>query len=314
MTGHGISQVCDNFISDQDGYCEDNLFSQIGRDMMHFARGSGWLFRRNHGYDIGENGIWLDNCYATVLTENEVEEFGNRNVAGTYYVGIYVRQLNDRGTIVSQNFVSCREPAGSAVFEFVQVLAATNQADCHLILTDNLIKGKGSPRGRGIIAQGDAGGVLYLVAAGNRIANVGTESWFSSAVVASRRELGTLSVAGDVATGAHLLATGTAPAPALLAANGSGAPAPTVSGSDARGTLSLGSGTGAVAGDQVQLRFARAFGAAPSVIVMPRNRATAALRPYVAGESTTAFTVGFDAAPAASRPAGTYALAYHVLG
>jgi hypothetical protein len=102
---------------------------------------------------------------------------------------------------------------------------------------------------------------------------------------------------------------------AAQTANGSTPATPTVAGNDQRGKVTLGSGTGPTSGTQVTITYASASGwvaATPYVLLTPLNAATAALEPYVAASSATAFSVGFAVAPAAGQAAGTYQLNYRV--
>jgi hypothetical protein len=116
-------------------------------------------------------------------------------------------------------------------------------------------------------------------------------------------------------TGVRYFVQGCAP-PALATylANGTGAPGGTVTGNDARGKVTFGSGSGPTAGPQVNVTFASssAYVAAPYVVLTPLNSATAALQPYVAAASATAFSIGFANAPAASQANGIYALNYRI--
>jgi hypothetical protein len=109
----------------------------------------------------------------------------------------------------------------------------------------------------------------------------------------------------------HLVPTGTAPTVAAQAAAGT-SPTATVAGRDTAGTITLTSGTGTpTSGNQVILTFNKAFAVAPVVVLSSTTAALAALHPYVAAASTTAFTVGFGTAAATST---AYPINYVVVG
>lgn len=101
------------------------------------------------------------------------------------------------------------------------------------------------------------------------------------------------------------------PSAAAAAGAGTSPPAPTLSNaSDNRGSVNWGTGTSPAAGPQVTVTFAQPKPGTPTVTLTPANSATAALQPYLASVSSTAFTVGLATAPAASQAAGTYSVAY----
>lgn len=114
----------------------------------------------------------------------------------------------------------------------------------------------------------------------------------------------------------YMVQAGSAPSIAAQSGNGTSPPTPTCTGNDARGTANFGSGTGPSTGNQVTLTFNISTGyvGTPRVMLTPLNSATAALQLYIASVSTTAFTIGAAVAPTASQSAGTYSVAYQVVG
>lgn len=187
---HGIHQQSFNNISNQDGYCVDNLISGTGPDLadsaIYFQRASGWVFRRNHTYDSG--GLFLDNCYATVVSENEVEIFGPNAGAGEYTAGISVRQLNGRGTHVVHNMVSlstANEAAGG--YQFISVSGAFGADDAHAVIVGNICYGPVPPAALGptigLVVDAQVAGGLTAEVVGNRIWNVTTATYYAANAV-----------------------------------------------------------------------------------------------------------------------------------
>lgn len=127
---------------------------------------------------------------------------------------------------------------------------------------------------------------------------------------------GAVSAGTDVSSGQHYLSTGTAPTAAAGANNGTSPPAPVVTSgdTDARGNITFGSGGTAAAGAQVVVTFATAYGAAPFVVVNPRNDATQQLGLYVSARTTTTFTLSSHSAPANSQGNTVYSFDYLVIG
>jgi hypothetical protein len=109
----------------------------------------------------------------------------------------------------------------------------------------------------------------------------------------------------------HVVPTGTAPTAVAQASAGTGATA-VIAGRDTAGTVTLTSGSGSVAtGNQVIVTFNKAFAVTPVVVLESTTGALAALHPYVAATSTTAFTIGLGSAPSVSTG---YVLNYLVVG
>lgn len=124
-----------------------------------------------------------------------------------------------------------------------------------------------------------------------------------------------LRIDGTIAAGAS---TG-APSIAGTANLGTGAPSPTLtSGSNAsRGRIEFGTGTSPAAGGLVTLTFPSgsfASGVTPRVMLTHESFLSTTFPLYVSAISDTAVTIGFGTAPAASQAAGTYKVAYQVLG
>ncbi len=222
--GHGISQVCANTISNQDGFCHHNLVSDCGQSGIYFQRGSGWDFRRNHMYSIGDHGMELQNCFATEVISNEIEDFGGNNVASAYYHGISVTQLNSRGTTIAHNFVGCAEPStNTSNYQYIVVQAGSSQMDANAVVEGNRIHGPASPtaQGIGIVLQVVSGGGNQLITTcqGNRIQNVNTPYYQGGSVTVSAQNAGiTLAGLADV-TGASSATAGQ-----VLAATATGGP------------------------------------------------------------------------------------------
>jgi len=305
--GDGIHQVSANHFSNQDGFCVDNLIDLPGGSGLWFGWGSGWVFRRNHITPSQEHGIYLENCFASMLVENEIEPFGNAAASGAQYAGIYVKQLQGRGTLISGNYIGCNEPAGPAAFNYLWVNVAAAEADAQVIAADNFIRcergGVPSAAGTAMTFTTDERSTLHLRQHGNAIDRVRNYSNFGTRV---------LTYASDIYGYEHVVIGG-APTAFSGPAAGTGAPAATVRGNDFEGYFTFGTGTGPAAGSVGGVNFQTAFGGTPAVMLTPANAATAALGLYVDAKPG-GFAVNVSRRPAARQPAGTYTIRYLVAG
>lgn len=185
--GDGIHQVCANNISNQDGYCDDNLISDITGSGIYYERGSGWSYRRNHLYGIGVNGLDLSNCYATLLIGNEVEDFGTQATAAAYYAGYSVVQLSGRETVMFGNFAGCAEPSeGVGGYQYFSVASGVSQTTAGIIAMGNVARGPASAttKGIGLVADNRSGGTLTVHLGGNAKTAMATQQYIAVGVVA----------------------------------------------------------------------------------------------------------------------------------
>jgi hypothetical protein len=311
---HGIYSRNMINTSNQDGYCEDNLIDRTGGDGIRFDRISGWYLRRNHLYDIAKNGIFGTNAFATVLEDNEIEDFGNANAGGTWYWGIYITQLDNRGTTVRGNFVGCREPAGTANFQYISVTASTAQKDAHAIVTNNLVKGNGGAKGTGLVLQNQSGAVLTVVAEGNRISNVRTEAYIQPGVVVTSRSYGAFTVDGPLNARGHITSANN-PSVALAAgsqATSVVATAGRVTPNDTAGAITINTVSAPVAGPLATVTFGSAFASPPaSVRIQAESPPAAACQAYVDSITARSFVIRAAVAPAGGTP---LLFSYQVVG
>lgn len=149
---------------------------------------------------------------------------------------------------------------------------------------------------------------------GNQVTNVG-HTLFKD----SYSTLSAVESFGDVQADSHFTAISALIGVPTLSAgsnNGSSAPTPTFSsigGTDVRGKVNIGSGTGAAAGNQAVVTFAKAYGAIPVAVVVAGNTATEALGVYYT-MTATALTIATTTAPTSSQSVGTYVVSYIIVG
>lgn len=111
--GHGI------FAEDSggkltDGWVLDCIVAGAALDGIRVERAAGWKIRGNHVYGtIGNHGIFSQNNFATVITENYVENFGTTDNAGIYN-GIFARNcMAGQATTVTDNQIKCLQTGGT---------------------------------------------------------------------------------------------------------------------------------------------------------------------------------------------------------
>lgn len=311
-----------------DNHILNNVLSNCGGSgtvpTIKLERSAGCFVHRNHVYSCQGSGIICQNAWSTFVTENEIDGYGaNTSASGQTWNGIGITCIGPRATVISDNIISSGEANASTVYQHLAVVAGGVTTGRAIIQGNDIDGGGGdSTHSIGIILQSNgtqtgSGQSFFFVASGNRTDNVGKPISYdgaSTSVLAATEMIGDLQVDRHFTGGTSVL---TAPVLAALAANGGSPPAPTFSsagGDDMRGKVGMGSGTSPSAGPQVSVTFNKAYSAIPIILVCASNAATAALNPYVDTASTTGFNIAFANAPSASQSAGTYSVAFIVIG
>ncbi len=181
--GDGIRQESGNGSSNLDGFCRDNLLTQVGNGIK-FARAAGWVISRNHLYGCRLGGLDLDNCFATVVTDNYVEDFGGENASEGWYTGLYMKMLDGWASHCANNLVNCAEPAGTAHFTCLSWWAGYGQTDARVVLTGNIATGEGGTAlSTGINIDHVSGGILTAQYGGNKAFGLATDQYINEDAV-----------------------------------------------------------------------------------------------------------------------------------
>jgi len=328
MTGSGVGSawiIVDNWIENvgargvyaqagannhnMDGTLFNNMISQTGTYGIYIDYAAGWYVSYNHLWAIGDSAIVTLKTFSTQVMHNYIEDFGRNKASAAFYQGINMRQGIGRQSICTGNVVSCLEETASPsnpTYQYLNFSSDTSATDAAIISAENRLQSVGSSRALGLVASNQSGGVLRLRMTGNDLNGFGSgrDSFVSSGVIVRTDQ--NYSVGSGAAS----------PTAAAQAAAGTSAPSPTIGSNtwDNAGLINTGTGSGPTTGTQVTVTFSGAWRRTPFVTITPENAATAALQPYVTSTSTTAFSVGFGVAPAASQAVGTYAFNFSVNG
>lgn len=283
--GNGFNQSNTVAGANLDGFLTDCYISDITGEGIHFDRSPGWSVRRCHLYGIGKHGIEMGFTFATIVDNCYIEDFGNQNAASTWYWGIGFTGLNDRGTIITNNTISCAEPntVTTSNYYYIRANAGSSQTTVRAVVTGNLMYGANRSLGVGIALENNSGGTMTAVVQDNQISNIVTPYTATAAI--------TFDTGQVAATGQPTAAAG---AQAASASINSGS-------TNVAGWFTMtGKSSGMAAGVLGTITFSKAFPISPkSVVISPTNGAASAAQIY-ATWSTTAITISTNAALAAS--------------
>ena len=157
-----------------DGLIEDCYISgNYNGTGIYFDRSAGWAIRRNHIYGIGNHGIELGHSFATHVSDNYIEDFGQLNAASTWYWGIGFTQMDWWATQIVDNHIACPELSTHSSFYYgIRANAGSGEANGRCTITGNQIFGNSGTNGSGIVLEGQSGGAFVAVVRNNYITNL----------------------------------------------------------------------------------------------------------------------------------------------
>lgn len=163
--------VHDSGNSVTDGFLENNLIAYSGLDAIHLDNAAGWDISGNHLYGDTQDGIYAYRLYGTTISNNYIEDFGNKQGSGTWYGIIGTIQGGAGSTIFNNKIFNDHGESAGAKYIYL-CIAGTNYGTGYLSVTGNVIVGDQSSD---IGLSFDGGSNKLIVASsGNLVAHVGT--------------------------------------------------------------------------------------------------------------------------------------------
>lgn len=191
LTNHQVNgRISDCFVTDSGGYgvfvedpgnactdwiLRDNWIAESGRDGIHLDNAAGWFVDGNHIYGVPGNAIYLDRAFATSVSNNYIEGFGETKAPGTYY-GIAVTLQGDVGSSIAGNRIFNFDGEGNTHSKYAYIgIVRVNYKAGSVSVTGNVIGGASGAKSVGLdCAKGDVPGTTLVVTSmGNSIARVG---------------------------------------------------------------------------------------------------------------------------------------------
>ncbi len=173
-SGYGV------FVNDPGNACtdwtlSDNWIANSGTDGIHMDNAAGWYIERNHIYGVPRHAIYVGRAFATSVSDNYIEGFGETKTPGTYY-GIGVTLQGDVGSTIAGNRIFNFDGAGNArsKYSYIGIVQVNYKAGLASI-TGNVIGGASTANSVGLdYNKGNLPGTtLTVTSAGNSITKVG---------------------------------------------------------------------------------------------------------------------------------------------
>lgn len=164
----GLYVQCTGDQANLDGILVDNKFTAIYGDAITLDKAAGWIVQNNHFYGGGgfATAISAHGCFATLIADNYIEDFGGLGESGQYYGGIAATILDGWGTRILGNQIASPEIAG-CTSTYIDVIAGADQTDAHVVVANNVCNGNGGENAIGIVYENAAGGVLNYASSNN---------------------------------------------------------------------------------------------------------------------------------------------------
>lgn len=147
----------------------DNWIAGSAVDGLHLDNAAGWMIERNHIYGVGHHAIYAHRCFATTISNNYVEGFGETEEAGTWCGIRATLQGSTASTILGNrifHFGDEKNPASVYRYLAVSVNYGTGMA----VVAHNAIRGGKTSHGIGLHYAGSEGSVI--VSNGNLVEGV----------------------------------------------------------------------------------------------------------------------------------------------
>lgn len=169
------------FVEDPGNSCTDwmltdNWIANSGLDGIHLENSAGWYIDRNHVYGAPRHAIYADRAFATSISNNYIEGFGETRAPGTYYgIGVTL-QGNVGSTIVGNRvFNFGGQSSKEATYAYIGV-ERVNYGAGLLNVSGNTVRGENGAKSIGLsYERGDrAGTSLAVTSSGNSVQNVAT--------------------------------------------------------------------------------------------------------------------------------------------
>lgn len=167
---HGIF-VQDTQNAVTDWILTDCWIASSGVDGIHLDNAAGWFVERNHIYGVPQNAIFAHRMFATSISDNYIEGFGECEESGRWHE-IYGTLQGGSGCTIANNRIFNFRGERQEESEYRYLALTVNYGTATAVVANNVIRGSGQPRGTAMYysAQGDR--KLLVTSNGNAVADV----------------------------------------------------------------------------------------------------------------------------------------------
>lgn len=171
---HGV-HVQDTGNSVTDWTLADNWIAGSAFDGIRMDNAAGWMVERNHIYGVGAHAINANRLFATSISDNYIEGFGESSTYRPFAVfGIRATiQGEDVGSVIHGNRIATfnlSAPEDSTRYRYVYLFQ--NYGTGYVSMLGNTIIGSDRPNSSGVVMRAPVGSSMEVATQGNIIEKV----------------------------------------------------------------------------------------------------------------------------------------------
>lgn len=168
--GHGV-HVRDPGNAVTDWILTDNWIAGSGGDAVHLDNAAGWFIERNHIYGVAGHAIYAHRLFASSISDNYIEGFGEGNQPGTW-CGIWASLQGESASTIAHNRIFNSGGERETQSEYRYICLTVNYGNAVAVVTGNAIMGAGTARGVGLHYSAAEGRALTVVSQANAVERV----------------------------------------------------------------------------------------------------------------------------------------------
>lgn len=151
----------------------DNWIASSGADGIHLDNAAGWVVERNHIYGAPHDAIYAHRLFATSISDNYIEGFGETDGTGTW-CGIRGSVQGGAASTIAHNRIFGLGGEKQEKSAYPYIALSVNYGTGLVIVSGNAIRGAGTPRGTSLYYTAGGMRILNVVSTGNAVEGVNT--------------------------------------------------------------------------------------------------------------------------------------------
>ena len=167
---HGIF-VQDTQNAVTDWILTDCWIASSGADGIHLDNAAGWFVERNHIYGVPQHAIFAHRMFATSISDNYIEGFGECEQSGDW-CGIHGSLQGGPGSTITNNRIFNFRGERQEESKYRYVSLTVNYGTAMVVVANNVIRGGGQPRGTAVRYSASGDRKLLVTTTGNAVADV----------------------------------------------------------------------------------------------------------------------------------------------
>lgn len=163
----------------------DNWIAGSGADGIHLDNAAGWFVERNHIYGVPGNAIFAHRLFATSISNNYIEGFGEGDEPGTWH-GIYATLQGGPGSTIANNRIANAHDAEHGDHQYRYIALTVNYGTAMAVVTGNVLRGRETLHGTGLHYAAQSDRKLLVTSVANAVEGVMEKRFVNDKVILDR--------------------------------------------------------------------------------------------------------------------------------